>query len=138
MLIEPWMLLGLQTAFLIPLLVSIAFRARGNYFAHGISMIITVVVELVGILSVSFLFADVRAMEPLLSPFSTMVVFGTHSFFGVATLVSAIWLVLLWRPKSTDFAARSKSIWQATLILWTLAFVIGLTLYVALTTNIIG
>lgn len=132
------MLLGLQTAFLVPLLVSIAFRTRANYFAHGISMIIAVIVELVGFLSVLFLFADVRAMEPLLSPLSTMVVFGTHSFFGVATLVSAIWLVLLWHPKSKDFAVRSKSIWQAILILWTLAFVVGLILYVALTTNIIG
>ena len=41
------MLLGIQTAFLVPLLVSIAFRARGYYFAHGTSMIIAVVVELV-------------------------------------------------------------------------------------------
>jgi len=28
------MLLGLQVAFPVPLLISIAFRARGNYFAH--------------------------------------------------------------------------------------------------------
>lgn len=136
--IEPWMLLGLQAAFLVPLLISIAFRARGKYFAHGIAMIAAVIIELVGILSVSILFADASAMEPLLSSFSTMAVFGVHSFFGVATIVSAIWLVLLWRPKSVDFATKSKTVWQSTLILWTLAFVVGLVLYVALTTNIFG
>ena len=135
--IEPWMLLALQTVFLLPLLVSIAFRMKGNYFIHGITMIVAVVIELIGILSVSIFFADSSAMQALTSPFSTMVVFGVHSFFGIATLVSAIWVVALWRPRSTDFADRSKRIWQSTLILWVLAYVVGLLLYVALTTTIL-
>ena len=97
--IEPWMLLALQTVFLLPLLVSIAFRMKGNYFIHGITMIVAVVIELIGILSVSIFFADSSAMQALTSPFSTLAVFGVHAFFGVATLVSAIWFVALWRPK---------------------------------------
>jgi uncharacterized membrane protein YozB (DUF420 family) len=93
-------------------------------------------IELIGILSVSLLFANPSAMETLTSPFSTMVVLSVHSFFGIVTLVSAIWLVALWRPKSTDFITKSKRIWQSTLILWFFAFVVGLLLYVALTTTI--
>ena len=101
-------------------------------------MIVTVAWELVGIFSVPILATDISgAMQTLTSPFSTMVVFGAHSFFGIATLVSAIWVVALWRPHSTDFAVRSKRIWQSTLILWALAFVVGLFLYVALTTTIL-
>jgi hypothetical protein len=30
--VEPWMLLALQTLFLIPLLVSMTFRMKNNYF----------------------------------------------------------------------------------------------------------
>jgi hypothetical protein len=88
--VEPWMLLALQTLFLIPLLVSMTFRMKNNYFVHGITMIVTVMIELIGILSVSLLFANPSAMETLTSPFSTMVVFSVHSFFGIVTLVSAI------------------------------------------------
>ena len=132
--IEPWMLLAIQTVFLVPLLVSLLFRLKGNYFVHGITMIAAVAVELIGIISVSFLFGSASAMEPLMNPLSTMAVFGAHGFFGIATLVSGVWLVALWRPKSTDFATKSKRIWQSTLVLWTLAFVVGLFLYVALTT----
>jgi hypothetical protein len=131
---EPWMLLVFQTVFLIPLLVSMAFRMKGNYFAHGITMIVAVAIELIGISSVSLLSTGV-SMEPLMSPTSTTAVFGIHGFFGVATLISGIWLVALWRPHSTDFAVKSKRIWQSTVILWVATFLVGLLLYVALTTN---
>jgi hypothetical protein len=114
-----------------------AFRMKGNYFVHGITMIVTVAWELIGIFSVPILSADSTAMQALTSPFSTMVVFGAHSFFGIATLVSAIWVVALWRPHSTDFSDRSRRIWRSTLILWALAYVVGLLLYVALTTTIL-
>jgi uncharacterized membrane protein YozB (DUF420 family) len=72
-----------------------------------------------------------------MSPFSTMAVFGLHAFFGIATLIFGTWLVALWRPRSTDFAAKSKRIWQITAILWVLAFAVGLLLYVALTTTLL-
>lgn len=135
--IEPWILLAVQTVYLVALLVSMAFRMKGNYFIHGIILIVTVAIKLTGIFLVSILFADSSAMQALTSPFSTMVVFGAHSFFGIATLVSAIWVVALWRPRSTDFADRSKRIWYSTLILWVLAYVVGLLLYVAVTTTIL-
>ena len=130
------MLLALQTVFLVPLLVSMAFRIKGNYFMHGITMIVAVAIELVGIISVSILFSG-SSMEPLMSPSSTFAVFGLHGFFGIATLISGVWLVALWRPHSTDFAAKSKRIWQSTVILWISTFVIGLLLYVALTTTLL-
>ncbi len=135
---EPEVVFVLQSVLLVVLFVSMAFRMKGNYFVHGIIMIGAVAIELIAIIgrSASSILSG-ESMEPLMSPFSTMAVFGAHGFFGIATLVSAIWLVALWRPRSTDFAVKSKRIWQSTVILWVLAFVVGVLLYVALTTTLL-
>jgi hypothetical protein len=120
-----------------PFLVSIIFRTKGNYYMHGITMILAVIIELIGIFSVAILFADSSSMELLMNPSSTMAVFGTHSLFGIATLISAVWLVTLWRPESTNYPVKSRWIWKSTIILWVLAFGVGLLLYLALTTNLL-
>ena len=135
---QPEMLLAFQSVMLILLFVSMAFRMKSNYLAHGVIIIGTVAIKLIAIIgrSASSILSG-ESMEPLMSPFSTMAVFGAHSFFGIATLVSAIWLIALWRPRSTDFAVKSKRIWQSTVILWVLAFAVGLLLYVALTTTLL-
>ena len=131
------MLLAFQTVFLVLLFVSMAFRMKGNYLAHGVTIIVAVAIELFAIIgrSVSSILSGER-MEQLMSPFSTMVVFGLHGFFGIVTLIFGVWLVALWRPRSTDFAVKSKRIWQITAILWVLAYVVGVLLYVALTINL--
>ena len=131
------MLLAFQTVFLVLLFVSMAFRMKGNYLAHVVTIIVAVAIELFAIIgrSVSSILSG-ESMEQLMSPFSTMVVFGLHGFFGIVTLIFGVWLVALWRPRSTDFAVKSKRIWQITAILWVLAYVVGVLLYVALTTNL--
>ena len=136
MLFDPLMLLAFQTVFLVLLFVSMAFRMKGNYLVHGITMIVAVAVELVAIIGFSVgAFLTGESMEPLMNPVSTLVVFSLHGFFGVVSLVAGVWLLALWRPRSTDFAAKSRRIWQATVISWLLAFAVGLLLYVALTTT---
>lgn len=47
------MLLALQTVFLIPLLVSMAFRMKGNNFMHGITMLATVAIVIIGVVAVN-------------------------------------------------------------------------------------
>ena len=134
--IAPEMLLALQTVFLIPLLVSIAFRMRGNDFMHGITMLATVTIVIIGVVAVSVAFGNAEVINQYyMNPASTMVVFGMHSLLGGAALASGVWLVALWRPKSTDFAVKSKRIWRLTVSLWFLAFLVGLLLYAALTTT---
>jgi hypothetical protein len=109
---------------------------RGNFLVHGIIMIVAVAVEYVGLIGVagsSILSGE--SMQPLMEPLSTLVVFALHGIFGFIAIASGTWLVALWRPKSTDFAAKSKLAWRATMISWILAFLVGVFLYVAVTTN---
>ena len=99
-------------------------------------MLATVTIVIIGVVAVSFAFGNADVINQYyMNPASTMAVFGLHSLLGVAALATGVWLVALWRPKSTDFAAKSKRIWQSTVTLWFLAFLVGILLYVALTTT---
>ena len=71
-------------------------------------------------------------MQPYMSPASTFVAFSLHTFLGVASLIFGAWLVALWRPRLTEFAAKSKRIWQLTVIFWVSAYVVGVLLYLLL------
>ena len=79
------MLLVLQTVLLVPFLVSVAFRIKGNYLVHGIIMIVLVVAGWFATIASLPNFMDNSFMEPYMSPSSTLVVSGLHIFFGVAT-----------------------------------------------------
>ena len=129
------MLLAFQTVLLIPFFVSIAFRNKGNHLVHGIIMIALVAAGWFATVMSLPNFMDSDFMEPYMSQSSTLAVYGSHMFFGVATYFFGTWLVALWRPRSTDFAAKSKRVWKITALLWVLAYVVGLLLYVAVTTN---
>ncbi len=129
------MLLAFQTVFLVVLFVSMAFRMKGNYLVHGIIMVVATAIGWVAFLTVIPSYMDSSFMDTYMSPTSTFVSFSLHSVFGTATLIFGTWLVALWRPRSTDFAAKSKRIWQATVSLWVLAYVVGVLLFVALRTT---
>jgi len=135
--LEPLMLLASQSFGLAPFFVSMAFRMKGKYLWHGIIMIVliaigwfTVAVSIPDFLNSSY-------MATIMNPPSTLVVSSLHMLLGFAALVFGTWLVALWRPRSTDFAAKSRRAWQLTLIGWVSAYVVGLLLYVAVTTNLI-
>jgi len=135
--IDPLMLLAFQTVGLVLFFVSFAFRIKGKYLWYGVIMIVlvalgwfTVVMSIPDLMNSSY-------VQTIMNPSSTMVVSSLHMLFGFAALVFGTWLVALWRPRSTDFAAKSRRVWQLTLITWVLAFVVGLLLYVAVTTNLL-
>ena len=130
--ITPELAFTFQSILLIVLFVSMAFRMKGNYLVHGIIMIVALAVEWVAFLLVIPDYLDSSFMQPYMSPSSTLVAFVLHTVFGVAQLILGTWLVALWRPRSTDFAVKSKRIWQLTVIFWVLAYVIGLWLFVEL------
>ena len=128
--ITPELAFTFQSIFLVVLFVSMAFRMKGNYLVHGIIMIAQVAVGWVLFILVIPSYLDSSLMQPYMSPSSTLAAFVLHTIFGVAPLIFGTWLVALWRPRSTDFVAKSKRIWQLTVIFWILAYVIGLWLYV--------
>jgi hypothetical protein len=132
---EPEVILAFQSVLLVPFFVSMALRMKGKYLVHGIIMIVLAAIGWIAFLG-STTMMDASFSETYMSQSSTLVVFGLHGFFGIVALISVTWLVALWRPRSTEFAAKSKRIWQLTVISWISAFVVGLLLYVALTTTL--
>ncbi len=135
--LDPLTLLAFQSFGLALFFVSMAFRMKANYLWHGIIMIVliaigwfTVVVSIPDFLNSSY-------MATIMNPVSTLVVSSFHMLLGVVALVFGSWLVALWRPRSTDFAVKSGRAWQLTMIGWVSAYVVGLLLYVAVTTNLI-
>ncbi len=133
--LEPEVALVAQTVFLILFFVSMAFRMKGNYLVHGIILIVPVAILWIVQLSNLPSFIEGNYMQSFMNPFSTLVLFTVHAFLGFAVLISGTWLVALWRPRSTEFAAKSKRIWPFTVILWVLAYVVGVLLFVALRTT---
>ncbi len=125
-----------QTVVLAVVLVSMAFRVKGNYLVHGITMAVVVAWGLVVTAFGSQNFFKSSYMQNLTSPTLNLAVFGLHIFFGIASLASAIWLVALWRPHSTTFPAKSKRIAQVTTILWVSAYVVGILFFVVLNTTL--
>lgn len=137
-LMEPEMLLVGQTIFLVVLFVSMAFRMKSNYLVHGAILIVTLGIGWVVVFSSLPSFMDSNYTQTLTSPSSTLVMFGLHAFFGFATMIAGTWLLSHWRPRSTDFATKSKRIWQSTVILWIVAYLVGVLLFVALRTAFFG
>ena len=126
--------LVIQTTLLAVVLISMGFRAKGNYFVHGVTMIGAVVAQLVGVIAVVATTPS-SAMEPITSVPLNMNMFAVHAVFGGASIVAGFLLVALWRPKSTTFAAKSKGIAQVTGLLWVVTFVIGIVLGLTLHTG---
>jgi len=134
------MLLVLQSVWTVLVLVSMAFRMKRNYLVHGIILIALIVIEWVGLIAIgasSILSGE--SMQPLMEPLSTLIVFALHGIFGlVAWIGGTLLLALWWRPSSfTTFAAKSEMTWRVTLISWIVSFVVGVFLYVAVTTTLL-
>ena len=129
----------IQSLILVLFLVSVAFRMKGKYLVH----VVTLLVAVIGMLS--FFAWWVFQIAPtfdsylptVLSPPSHLVNWLAHEFLGISTLVLGIWTISLWRLGSTEFGVRSKRIWRLTTFLWILAYVVGILLFVTLNTNFI-
>jgi hypothetical protein len=61
-----------------------------------------------------------------------------HGIFSIPALVFGTWLVALWQPESTTFAAKSKRIAQLTIVFWIPSYVVGLLDFMVLRTTIFG
>jgi hypothetical protein len=61
-----------------------------------------------------------------------------HGVFSIPALLFGLWLVVLWRPESTTFAAKSRRLTQLTTILWTPSYIVGILDFIILHTTILG
>jgi uncharacterized membrane protein YozB (DUF420 family) len=117
-----------QSVIIVLFLVSMAFRMKGKYRVH----VVTLLVAIISMVS----FFD-SYLPTVLSPPLHLVNWLAHEFLGIATLVLGVWTVSFWRLGSTEFEAKSKRIWRLTWVFWVLTYVVGLLLFVTLNTNFI-
>ena len=129
----------MQTVWTAFVLVSLRFRAKGNYFAHELTMLVVISAWIVGL-------SAVLLMGPLSSSSSQilantplrLVMNSLHGIFSVPALVFGVWLVVLWRPESTSFAAKSRRIAQLIPYFWVLSYVVGVLDFMVLHTTLLG
>jgi len=129
----------IQSVIFVLFLVSVAFRMKGKYLIHVVTLLGAIISML------SFFAWWVFEIAPtfdsylptVLSPPLHLVNWLAHEFLGISTLVIGVWVVSLWRLGSNKFEVKSKRIWRLTMILWVLAYVVGLLLFVTLNTNFI-
>jgi uncharacterized membrane protein YozB (DUF420 family) len=131
--------LMLQTFWMSFVLMSMWWRKKGNYFVHEIMMLIVMCQSLVG-------FSAVLLMDPM--SFSSMAVLANtttrlvmnflHVIFSVPALALGTWLVLIWRPHSSTYPAKSRRIAQLTAVLWVLSYAVGALDFLILHTTLFG
>ena len=129
----------IQSVIFVLFLVSMAFRMKGKYLVHVVTLLVAVISML------SFFAWWIYEIAPsfdsylptVLSPPLHSVNWLAHEFLGISTLVLGVWTVSFWRLGSTQFEAKSKRIWRLTWISWVLAYVVGLLLFAVLNTNFI-
>ena len=126
----------IQSLILVLFLVSVAFRMKGKYLEH----VVTLSVAIISMLSffawwVFEIFPTFDSYLPtvLNSPLH-LVNWLAHELLGISTLVLGIWIVSMWRLGYNKFRIKSKRIWPLTSILWVLAYVVGLLFFVTLNT----
>ncbi len=129
----------MQTFWTALILVSMWFRKKGNYLVHGIIMIVVVGATLISFSSVLLMTPPTSgSLEVYFSSSLKMAEFISHAVLSIPAIFFGVWLVALWRPGSTSFAAKSKRLAQMTSILWVLSYVAGVLGFVADYTTVFG
>jgi uncharacterized membrane protein YozB (DUF420 family) len=130
--------LVMQTIWTALVLVSMWFRMKGNYFVHEITMLVVMCAWWVG-------FSAVLLMNPLSGSSETfsssplrLIMNSLHAIFSIPALIFGSWLVALWRPGSTSFAAKSRRIAQLTAVFWVPSYVVGVLDFLVLHTALFG
>ena len=129
----------LQTFLTALVFVSMWFRMKGNYFVHEISMLVVMCIMIVGFSTVLLMGPFSNASSQVLSDTPLRWVMNSlHAIFSIPALVFGTWLVVLWRPESTLFAAKSKRIAQLTIGFWIPSYVVGVLDFLVLHTTVFG
>ena len=111
---------------------------KGNYFVHELLMLIVVCAWAVGFTAVLLMNPFSTSTEVFSSTPLRLVMNGLHGIFSVPALVFGVWLVLLWRPGSTSFAAKSRRIAQLIPVFWIVSYLVGVLDFMLLHTTFFG
>jgi hypothetical protein len=128
----------MQTVWTALVLASMWFRMKGNYFVHEITMLIVMSAWAVGFIEVLFMDPFSSSTQIFSSTTLRLVMNSLHAIFSIPALVFGAWLVALWRPGSTSFAAKSRRIAQLTAVFWVPSYVVGVLDFVLLHTTFFG
>jgi hypothetical protein len=125
----------MQTIWTALVLISLWFRSKGNYFVHELTMLIVICVWIVGFSSVMLMDPFSGNSQVLASTPLRLVMNGLHAIFSIPALVFGVWLVVLWRPGSIIFAAKSRRIAQLVPFFWIPSYVVGVLDFLLLHTT---
>ncbi len=131
--------LAMQTFWTTLVMLSMWFRAKGNYFVHEISMILVVFSALISFTGVLLMTPpgsksiDVYFNSPL-----NLAAFLAHAIFSIPALFFGTWLIALWRPGSESFADKSRKIAKLTTVSWILSYLAGVFSFLVYHTSIFG
>jgi hypothetical protein len=120
----------MQTLWMSLLLVSMWFRQKGNYLMHGILAIMVVSITIVSFLGVLVMSPmDNSSMDEYFGSPLDLAVFLGHAVFSFPALAFGVWLILLWRPNSATFPAKSLRIAWLLTVFWVLSYIVGILDY---------
>ena len=118
------------------LLGSISFKLKRKYVLHGAMMLVAVVLNVFSFLFVmlpSLLGLEIIRTQPL-HIFSIVAL--AHACIGAVSMILGVWIVGSWHlQSSTVNCVKRRIIMRLVLILWLLALVVGIVLYMFLYTN---
>lgn len=124
--------LYLQVLFLALVFVSLGLQKQKKFRLHGITMLAAVVLHLISVIIV--MIPSYINLLPLIAEGALGIVYITalvHGIIGIFTIVLAVWVVASWRLRqSLKYCAPKKNAMRATLILWILAVILAILLYV--------
>jgi hypothetical protein len=124
--------LYLQVLFLAVVFVGYGLKKQKKFRLHGITMLAAVVLHLISVIVV--MIPSYINVLPLIAEGALGAVYITvliHGIIGILTTVLAVWIVASWRLRqSLKYCAPKKNAMRATLILWVLAVILAVLLYV--------
>ena len=124
--------LYLQVLFLAVVFVSYGLQKQKKFRLHGITMLAAVVLHLISVIIV--MIPSYINFLPLIAEGALGAVFIialVHGIIGILTTVLAVWIVASWRLRqSLKYCAPKKNAMRVTLMLWVLAVILAVLLYV--------
>ncbi len=124
--------LYLQVLFLALVFVSLGLKMQKKFRLHGITMLVAVVLHLISVIIV--MIPSYINLLPLIAEGAlnaTFIIALVHGIIGILTAVLAVWIVASWRLRqSLKYCTPKKNVMRATLILWILAVIVAILMYV--------
>jgi uncharacterized membrane protein YozB (DUF420 family) len=132
-----------QVAVLVLLMGGYWLKRIQKFRQHGITMLAAVILHIITVLAV-MLPSFVLGVIPLIfdgASFALAMVASFHGIMGIIAAVLGVWIVTSWRLRASlqycGGSAPKKKLMRLTLILWVIALLLGILLYLHFYTTIL-